>query len=108
MALFLYFITMRLRYEEQPAASRAENGVLLLDNPFAKATLRPIWFAIYSLAEAMKVQLIIATGMNEPETLSVFKRHLRLGKTQINNTTGRIHIKVTDFQVLPIPDKAAA
>lgn len=108
MALFLYFITMRLRYEEQPAASRAENGALLLDNPFAKATLRPIWVAIHSLAEAMKVQLIIATGMNEPETLSVFKRHLRLGRTQINNSTGRIHVKVTDFQVLPGPDKVAA
>jgi len=108
MALFLYFITMRLRYEQRPAASREDSGVLLLDNPFAHASLRPIWVAIHSLAEAMKVQLIIATGMNELETLSVFKRHLRLSKTEMNSTTGRIHVKVTDYQFLPSPDQMAA
>lgn len=108
MALFLYFITMRLRYEQQGSVSRAESGVLLLDNPFAKATLRPIWVAIHRLAETMGLQLIIATGMNEFETLSVFKRHLRLGKTQMDKTTGRIHVKVTDYQYCPTPDKLAA
>lgn len=108
MALFLYFITMRLRYEQRASVSRAESGVLLLDNPFAKATSRPIWNAIHSLAEAMGLQLIITTGMNEFETLSVFKRHLRLGKTQVDKTTGRIHVKVTDYQFFPTIDKVAA
>jgi hypothetical protein len=108
MALFLYFVTMRLRYEQRATVQRAESGVLVLDNPFAKATLRPIWVAIHSLAEAMGLQLIIATGMNELETLSVFKRHLRLGKTQVDTATGRIHVKVTDYQFFPTPDKAAA
>lgn len=108
MALFLYFVTMRLRYEQRATVQRAESGVLVLDNPFAKATLRPIWEAIHSLAEAMGLQLIIATGMNEHETLSVFKRHLRLSKTQMDKVTGRIHVKVTDYQFFPMPDKAAA
>lgn len=108
MALFLYFVTMRLRYEQRATVQRAESGVLVLDNPFAKATLRPIWVAIHSLAEAMGLQLIIATGMNELETLSVFKRHLRLSKTQMDKATGRIHVKVADFQFLPHASKAVA
>lgn len=101
MALLLYFIIAKLRYEQRAQQRKAQGGVLILDNPFAKATARPIWQAILSLADSMGVQLIIATGMKEYDTLSVFRRFLRLAKSERNMTTGRTHVSVADFNFRP-------
>jgi hypothetical protein len=73
---------------------------LVLDNPFAKATSRRIWEVIVGMAAAMGLQLIIATGVNEEETLSVFARHLRLTKSQQDRATGRLYVQVADFHYL--------
>jgi hypothetical protein len=108
MALLLYFIIAKLRYEQRAHARKAQGGVLFLDNPFAKATARPIWQAILSLADAMGVQLIITTGMKEYETLSVFRRFLRLARTERNATTGRTHVSVADFNFRPDSVKEVA
>lgn len=101
MALFLYFVIARLRYEQRANLKKAEGGVLFLDNPFAKATARPIWQAIVGLADSMGVQLIITTGVKEYEALSVFKRFIRLAPGQESKTNGRKHIRVVDYQFRP-------
>ena len=101
MALFLYFVIARLRYEQRVHLKKAEGGVLFLDNPFAKATARPIWQAIVGLADSMGVQLVITTGVKEYEALSVFTRFVRLAPGQDNKTNGRRHIKVVDYQFRP-------
>lgn len=98
MALFLYFVIARLRYEQRAQLKKAQGGVLFLDNPFAKATARHIWKAIIDLADSMGVQVIITTGVKEYEALSVFKRFVRLAKAQYNKATHRTHVKVTDYQ----------
>lgn len=108
MALLLYFVIAKLRYEQRAKIKSAQGGVLLLDNPFAKATARPIWQAILGLADAMGVQLILTTGIKEYETLSVFKRFLRLARTERNAATGRIHVSVADFNFRPPQAQEAA
>lgn len=108
MALLLYFVIAKLRYEQRAKIKTAQGGVLLLDNPFAKATARPIWQAILGLADAMGVQLILTTGIKEYETLSVFKRFLRLARTERNAATGRIHVSVADFNFRPPQAQEAA
>ncbi|MGT2454408.1 hypothetical protein ACU4GI_14500 [Cupriavidus basilensis] len=101
MAILLYFVIARLRYEQKAQSRSADGGVLILDNPFSKATARPVWEIIIGLANAMNLQLVIATGMQEYETLSVFKRFLRLAKTHQNSATGRIHVGMADFNFKP-------
>lgn len=101
MAILLYFVIARLRYEQKAQSRIADGGVLILDNPFSKATARPVWEIILGLANAMDLQLIIATGIQEYETLSVFKRFLRLAKTHQNSATGRIHVGMADFNFKP-------
>jgi hypothetical protein len=108
MALLLYFVIAKLRYEARAKTRKAQGGVLMLDNPFAKATARPIWQAILSLADTMDVQLVIATGIKEYDTLSVFRRFLRLAKTERNATTGRTHVSVADFNFRPNMNTEAA
>ncbi|WP_432260844.1 hypothetical protein [Cupriavidus sp. TMH.W2] len=97
MAILLYFVIARLRYEQRAQSRVADGGVLILDNPFSKATARPVWEIILGLADAMNLQLIIATGIQEYETLSVFKRFLRLAKNHQNTATGRMHIGMADY-----------
>lgn len=101
MALLLYFVIARLRYEERASIKRVQGGVLLLDNPFAKATARPIWQVILGLADATGVQLVFTTGIKEYETLSVFRRFVRLAKRDYNPGTGRYHVGVVDFNFRP-------
>ncbi|MGN5478191.1 hypothetical protein ACTMU2_17985 [Cupriavidus basilensis] len=97
MAILLYFVIARLRYEQKAQSRVADGGVLILDNPFSKATARPVWEIILGLANAMDLQLVIATGIQEYETLSVFKRFLRLAKTHQDSATGRFHVGMADF-----------
>jgi len=101
MAILLYFVVARLRYEQRAQTRVADGGVLILDNPFSKATARPVWEIILGLADAMDLQLVIATGIQEYETLSVFKRFLRLAKTHQNTVTGRFHVGMADFNFKP-------
>ncbi|MCM2310355.1 MAG: hypothetical protein NDI84_03035 [Steroidobacteraceae bacterium] len=100
MALLLYFVNAKLRYEERADTRRSEGGVLLLDNPFAKATARPIWEMVIGLANTTGVQLVIATGITEEGTLSVFKRFLRLAKRE-RDSTGREYVRDVNYQFRP-------
>lgn len=98
MAMLLYFVIARLRNEQRGQSTRrAGGGVLILDNPFSKATHRPVWEIIMGLARAMDLQLIITTGIQEYEALSVFKRFIRLAKTHQHSGTGRVHIQMADY-----------
>jgi hypothetical protein len=101
MALFLYFIIAKLRYEQRADSRLSEGGVLVLDNPFSTATARSIWESILGLADAMKIQLLLVTGIKEYDVLSVFKRFVRLKKIGHNTTKGRLHVGIVDFQFKP-------
>jgi uncharacterized protein YPO0396 len=101
MAILLYFVLARLRSEQRQQTKAAEGGVLILDNPFAKATVRAVWQIIIGLADSMGLQLVIATGIQETEPLSVFRRFLRLAKTHQNSVTGRRHLSLADYTFKP-------
>ncbi|QBR02473.1 hypothetical protein [Paraburkholderia pallida] len=101
MALFLYFIIAKLRYEQRADGRLSEGGVLVLDNPFSTATARSIWESIIGLADAMRIQLLLVTGIKEYDVLSVFKRFVRLKKIGHNTTKGRIHVGIVDYQFKP-------
>lgn len=104
MAMLLYFVIAKLRSEEH-TGRHANAGVLILDNPFSKATSRQVWEIIVGLADAMGLQLILATGMSEFGTLSVFKRFIRVAKLTRNSVSGRQHLGFADFSMKePIAD----
>lgn len=54
--------------------------------------------AILALADAMKIQLIMVTGIKEYETLSVFKRFVRANKVRQNLTKQREVVGIVDYQ----------
>jgi hypothetical protein len=105
MALFLYFIIAKLRYEQRADSKVSEGGVLVLDNPFSTATARRIWETIIALADAMKIQLVLVTGIKEYDVLSVFRRFVRLNKIGHNTTKERIHIGIVDYQFKPVDEE---
>ncbi|WP_144141173.1 hypothetical protein [Paraburkholderia sp. BCC1884] len=105
MALFLYFIIAKLRYEQRADSRSSEGGILVLDNPFSTATARSIWETILGLADAMKIQLLLVTGIKEYDVLSVFKRFVRLKKIGHNTTKGRIHVGIVDYQFKPTSEE---
>jgi len=105
MALFLYFIIAKLRYEQRADSRSSEGGILVLDNPFSTATARSIWETIIGLADAMKIQLLLVTGIKEYDVLSVFKRFVRLKKIGHNTTKGRIHVGIVDYQFKPTAEE---
>jgi hypothetical protein len=102
MAMLLYFVIARLRNEAYgQQAQRMGSGVLILDNPFSKATSRPVWEIIVGLADAMDLQLVLATAVQDAEPLSVFRRFLRLARGGQHSGTGRIHVRVADYNFKP-------
>jgi len=98
MAMFLYFVIAKLRYEQRADSKHSEGGVLVLDNPFSTATSRRIWESILALADAMKIQLIMVTGIKEYDTLSVFKRFVKANKVRQNLTKQRDVVGIVDYQ----------
>jgi len=107
MALFLYFIIAKLRYEQRADSKASEGGVLVLDNPFSTATARSIWETILALADSMKVQLVLVTGIKEYDVLSVFKRFVRLTRIGHNTTKERVHVGIVDYQFKSLLDDGA-
>ncbi len=93
MAMFLYAVMSQLRAETQASPNKAAGGPLILDNPFAKATLAAMWKAQVLLARSMGIQLVFASAIQDYNTLGEFPHIIRIAKAGMNAKTQRTHLK---------------
>ena len=95
VAILLYCTLVKLRAQSRGHADRrAEVSALLLDNPIGKAS-KPEFLEMHRwIAGALGVQLIYATGINDPQALSVFPNRIRLAKNRIVPQTGELAVGV--------------
>lgn len=93
MAMFLYAVMSQLRAETQASPNKAAGGPLILDNPFAKATLAAMWKAQVLLARSMGIQLVFASAIQDYNTLGEFPHIIRVAKAGMNAKTQRTHLK---------------
>lgn len=85
-AILLYCVIVRVRSEQGDLLN--DCGFLLLDNPFGKASYFPLIEVQLRMAEAMGVQLIYMTGINDFEALSSFPLRVRLRNNARNAASG--------------------
>jgi hypothetical protein len=94
-AILLYCVLVRLR-ERQKVRSQhlqtRDSGMLLLDNPFGKATLAEFVDLQLRMARQMGVQLIYATGINDFAALKHFPHYVRLRNSSRAKTSNDYHI----------------
>lgn len=95
VAIILYCTLVKLRAQSRGHADRrAEVSALLLDNPIGKAS-KPEFLEMHRwIAGALGVQLIYATGINDPQALSVFPNRIRLAKNRFIPQTGELAVGV--------------
>ncbi|MFT3804041.1 MAG: hypothetical protein QM766_22840 [Burkholderiaceae bacterium] len=103
MAMFLYLVINQLRAENHAQVHRIAGGPLILDNPFAKATSPAMWRAQRLLAEAMNVQLIFATALQDFNALGEFQRFIRLRRAGQNSKTRRWHLELANLKLNDAP-----
>jgi hypothetical protein len=99
MALFLYVVITQLRAETQAKLQKIAGGPLILDNPFAKATSPTMWKAQRLLAQAMGVQLVFATAIQDYNALAEFSSFVRLRRAGQNSKTGRWHLESVRYRL---------
>lgn len=105
MAMFLYLVINQLRAENHAQVHRIAGGPLILDNPFAKATSPTMWRAQRLLAEAMDVQLIFATALQDFNALGEFQRFIRLRRAGQNSKTRRWHLEFANLKLNDVPEE---
>lgn len=105
MAMFLYLVINQLRAENHAQIYRVAGGPLILDNPFAKATSPAMWRAQRLLAEAMNVQLIFATALQDFNALGEFQRFIRLRRAGQNSKTRRWHLEFANLKLNNVPEE---
>lgn len=88
MAMCLYMTIMSVRNKPDKGAKQRDPGVLLIDNPFAKATSNKFWAALHDLANHYRVQFVFLTAVSDPETLRDFQHYISLTK-KLDTVTGR-------------------
>ncbi|MGI4890089.1 MAG: hypothetical protein ACRYGJ_13590 [Janthinobacterium lividum] len=110
MAMFLYVVIAQLRAETQAKLHKLAGGPLILDNPFAKATSPTMWKAQRLLAQAMGVQLVFATAIQDYNTLGEFSSFVRLRRAGRNSKSGRWHLECVRYRLNeePVADIASA
>lgn len=112
-AILLYCVLAQLRAEEADNRKGASGGVLILDNPFAKANKTVFIQAQRQMAAAMGLQLIYATGLKDYNALGQFQRFWRLRPARRGKASGRIQVEIepADLQIegqSDGPDRATA
>lgn len=101
-AIVLYCILVRLRARQKARAEHSwesDAGLLLLDNPFGKATLATFVDLQLRMARQMGVQLIYATGVDDFGALKAFSHYVRLRNSSRGKATGDYHV-TTDLRKL--------
>ena len=94
-AIVLYCILVRLRARQKARAEHlldTDSGLLLLDNPFGKATLATFVDLQLKMARQMGVQLIYSTGINDFSALKHFPHYVRLRNSSRGKTTNDYHV----------------
>ena len=94
-AIVLYCILVRLRARQKARAEQlweSDAGLLLLDNPFGKATLATFVDLQLRMARLMGVQLIYATGVGDFGALKAFPHYVRLRNSSRGKATGDYHV----------------
>jgi hypothetical protein len=93
VAILLYCTLVKIRTQSRGhAGRRAEVSALLLDNPVGPCS-KPEFLQMHRwIASQLGVQLIYATGINDPTALSVFPNRVRLAKNRFIPATGELAV----------------
>lgn len=93
VAILLYCTLVKIRAQSRGhAGRRAEVSALLLDNPVGPCS-KPEFLQMHRwIASQLGVQLIYATGINDPAALSVFPNRVRLAKNRFIPATGELAV----------------
>lgn len=93
VAILLYCTLVKIRAQSRGhAGRRAEVSALLLDNPVGPCS-KPEFLQMHRwIASQLGVQLIYATGINDPAALSVFPNRIRLAKNRLISATGELAV----------------
>ena len=93
VAILLYCTLVKIRAQSRGhAGRRAEVSALLLDNPVGPCS-KPEFLQMHRwIASQLGVQLIYATGINDPAALSVFPNRVRLAKNRYIPATGELAV----------------
>lgn len=106
VAILLYCTLVKIRTQSRGhAGRRAEVSALLLDNPVGPCS-KPEFLQMHRwIAAQLGVQLIYATGINDPAALSVFPNRVRLAKNRFIPATGELAVGLqTDAEESVIQD----
>lgn len=94
-AILLYCVLVRLRARLRERGDQffgKDSGMLLLDNPFGKATLAEFVDLQVRMARLMGVQLIYATGINDFAALKHFPHYVRLRNSSRGRSSNDYHV----------------
>jgi len=95
VALLMYLTIVQLRAQRTQSTHRLQDaGFLLLDNPFGKCNREDLVRMHVQLAEQLRVQLIVLTGLREPVIMMSYPRRVRLVNDMVNRVTGAKHVRV--------------
>lgn len=95
VAILMYLTVVQLRAQNVQTSRRLQDaGFLLLDNPFGKCNREDLVRMQVQLAEQLRVQLIVLTGLREPVIMMSYPRRVRLVNDMLNRVTGAKHVRV--------------
>ena len=95
VAILMYLTIVQLRAQSVQSSRRLQDaGFLLLDNPFGKCNREDLVRMHVQLAEQLRVQLIVLTGLREPVIMMSYPRRVRLVNDMVNRVTGAKHVRV--------------
>jgi hypothetical protein len=98
-AILLYAVLAQLRAEQLAVKRRANGGILILDNPLGKANKNEFIKAQRSMARALGLQLIYATGLADYNSLGEFERFWRMRPARRGQQSGTIHMEVESMDL---------
>jgi DNA repair exonuclease SbcCD ATPase subunit len=95
VAILMYLTIVQLRAQSSQGSRRGlqDAGFLLLDNPFGKCNREDLVRMQVQLAEQLRVQLIVLTGLREPVIMMSYPRRVRLVNDLLNRVTGAKHVR---------------
>jgi len=97
VAILMYLTIVQLRAQNLQSSRRLQDaGFLLLDNPFGECNREDLVRMQVQLAEQLRVQLIVLTGLREPVIMMSYPRRVRLVNDLLNRVTGAKHVRVED------------
>ena len=99
VAILMYLTIVQLRAQNLQNSKRLQDaGFLLLDNPFGKCNRPDLVQMQVQLAEQLRVQLIVLTGLREPAIMMSYPRRVRLVNDRLNRVTGAKHVRVAESE----------